>query len=276
MNNYAEMPAWYDWAYGISEIGLYLVCVLAMVLLVVLTTLGVAAYRGRASRAVPSTLPPGFVTAVVLPISLVISLLVNDIWRKYSDAQDTVVAEASTVADAVRAIHRLPADPYSELNGLMYAYVHGDVVQDWRTYQTRRVPIETRSALNEMEFRVARLLQSPQIDLPARATLAVLASDLTDLDKLRKKRTQLSAGRLDNSRWAVLCVLLLTGLTVLVEVVYGQRKNYFVSVGLFVMGYGTLVYMLVTHDRPFSGETIVSYHPIAEAYANQLKSFKAR
>lgn len=276
MNSYAEMPAWYDWAYGISEAGLYLACILAVGFLVVLTTLGVAVYRGRPSRAVPSSLPPAFVSAVVLPISLVISLLVNDIWRKYSDAQDAVVAEASTVADAVRAIQRLPSEPAAELNALMYAYVHGDVPQDWRTYQTRRLPVEVRSALNEMEFRVARLLQSPHESPNAQSTLTVLAGDLTELDKLRKKRTQLSTGRLDNARWMVLALLLLTGLGVLVEVVYGQRKNYAVSVGFFVVGYGTLVYMLVTHDRPFSGETIVSHHPISEAYAHQLKSFQTR
>ena len=276
MNNYAQMPAWYDWAYRISETSLYLVCSLAVVFLAVLTTLGVAAYRGRPSRAAPSTLPPGFVTAVVLPISLIISLLVNDVWRKYSDAQDAVVTEASTVADAVRAIHRLPADAADELNSLMYAYVHGDVPQDWRTYQTRRLPVEVRSALNEMEFRVARLLQSAHDDPRVRSTLTVLADDLSALDTLRKKRTQLSAGRLDNARWAVLAVLLLTGLVVLVEVVYGQRKNYFVSVGLFVVGYGTLVYMLVTHDRPFAGETIVTHQAITEAYANQLKSIQTR
>ena len=49
-----------------------------------------------------------------------------------------------------------------------------------------------------------------------------------------------------------------------------------VSVGFFVVGYGALIYMLVTHDRPFSGETIVSHQPITEAYAHQMKSFQLR
>ena len=53
--------------------------------------------------------------------------------------------------------------------------------------------------------------------------------------------------------------------------IYGQRRNHAVIAGIFVLSYGALVYMLLTHDRPFSGSTFVSAEPIVEAYYNQIK-----
>ena len=270
------MPGWYDWVYSISEAALLVTSLFAVTCLMALAFLAVAVYRGSPRRAQASNMPATFVSAITLPVALIIGLLVNDVWRHYNDAQDGVMREAATVADATRAIAQLPPDAGTQVGALLEQYVKADLVRDWKVYQTRQSPVETYSALNQMEFLVERLQLDWSTNAAAVAALKVLEDDVSDLERLRKTRTHLSVGRIDNPRWFVLAMLLLCCATLLTEVIYGQRRNHAVIAGIFVLSYGALVYMLLTHDRPFSGSTFVSAEPIVEAYDNQIKVLQRR
>lgn len=276
MHHYAAMPGWYDWAYSLSEAALLLVSLLAVACITSLAFGIVAAYRGRPSRARASTLPPAFVSAIALPVSLLIGFLVNDVWHHYNDAQDGVVKEAATVAEATRAIAQLPRGAAEELGALLDRYVNHDLKRDWAVYQTRSNPVETRSALNEMEFRVAQLQIELASHTVAQAALKVLTDDLNDLERLRKSRMHLSVGRIDNPRWFTLGLLLLCCAVALTEVIYGQARDHALIVALFTFSFGSLVYVLLTNDRPFSGSTIISPEPILEAYVNQREALAQR
>ncbi|MBP7452753.1 MAG: DUF4239 domain-containing protein [Ottowia sp.] len=276
MPQYAAMPEWYDWAYSLSEAALLLLSLFVVACIATLAVGVVASYRGSPRRAVASSMPPAFVTAIVLPVSVILGLLVNDVWRNYNDAQNGVLREAATVADATRAIAQLPAGPAQQLGALLDEYVNADLKRDWAVYQTRQNPIETHSALNQMEFLVEQLQIQWQDNAVAMGALKVLADDLSDLERLRKTRTHLSVGRIDNPRWFVLGLLLLCCVALLTEVSYGQTRNHAVIVCIFSLSYGALIYMLLTHDRPFSGSTFVSFDSILQAYTSQIEALKRR
>lgn len=268
----AQLPAWYNWAYALSETSLLLVSMLGVASIVLLATLCLVSYRGHPRRTLPSTLPPAFVTGIVLPVSVVIGLLVTDVWRKYSDAQDVVMMEAAHVADAARAIKRLPESAAHELDALLRTYVEEDVPRDWQAFQTHPLHLDTRSTLNELEFRTQALHRQLHDDIVAQSTLQVLIADLEALDALRKQRIHLSVGRIDNPRWRVLGILLFCSIALMGDVVYGQRRNFLVAAVLFTLSYGSLMYMLITHDRPYTGQTLVLPTPITEAYRHQLQA----
>lgn len=276
MFNYSALPDWYDWAYSLSEAGLLLTSLLATLLIGVLASLVVALYRGRPGRARPSTLPPAFITGIALPVSVVLGLLVNDVWRKYDDAHDVVLQEAAIVADLVRVIHLLPEPAAAEMGALLYSYVHGDVPSDWRAFQTRTLPSATRSALAEMTARTPALQRQHRGDVAVSHALGLLAADIAALDKTRKARISLSMGRMDNTRWFVLALLMFSCLVLLVEVVYDQRRNHVLVLVLFALGYGSLAYMVLTHDRPYTGATIASHAPIGAAYATEVRALQNR
>ncbi len=276
MPQYAAMPEWYDWAYSLSEAALLLLSLFAVACISALAMGSVAAYRGSPRRATVSSMPPAFVTAIVLPVSVIIGLLVNDVWRNYNDAQNGVLREAATVADATRAIAQLPDGPAQQLGALLQEYVNADLKRDWEVYQTRQNPVETHSALNQMEFLVEQFQIQLRDSPMTMGALKVLADDLNDLERLRKTRTHLSVGRIDNPRWFVLGLLLLCCIALLTEVSYGQTRNHVVIVCFFSLSYGALIYMLLTHDRPFSGSTFVSFEPILDAYTQQIQALKRR
>lgn len=274
MFNYSALPGWYDWVYTLSEAGLMLVSLLAVLAIGVLASLVVALYRGRPGRAKPSSMPPAFITGIVLPVSVVLGLLVNDVWRKHDEAQDVVLQEAAIVADLVRVIHLLPEPAAGEMGALLYSYVHGDVPADWRAFGTRRLPSATRSALAEMTLRTPQLQRQHRGDAATSYALGLLAGDIAALDKTRKRRINLSQGRMDNARWFVLALLLFASLVLLVEVVYGQRRNHLLVLVLFALGYGALAYMVLTHDRPYTGATIASHAPIGSAYVTEVRALQ--
>ncbi|MBK6868201.1 MAG: DUF4239 domain-containing protein [Burkholderiales bacterium] len=276
MFNYSALPDWYDWAYALSEAGLLLISLLATLFIGVLASLVVALYRGRPGRAKPSSMPPGFLTGIVLPVSVVLGLLVNDVWRKYDDAHDVVLQEAAIVADLVRVIQLLPESAAEEMGALLYGYVHGDVPSDWRAFQSRTLPPVTRSALAEMTARTPALQRQYRGDGATSHALELLARDIATLDKTRKARINLSMGRMDNTRWFVLALLMFSCLVMLVEVVYGQWRNHLLVLVLFALGYGSLAYMVLTHDRPYTGATIASHAPITAAYVTEVQALKNR
>ena len=276
MFNYTALPAWYDWVYTLSEPALLLVSVVATLLIGVLASLVVAVYRGRPSRAKPSTLPPAFITGIALPVSVVLGLLVNDVWRKYDEAQDTVLQEAAIVADLVRVIDLLPEAESREIGALLYSYVHGDVPAEWRAFQTRTLPSVSRSALAEMTLRAQQLQQCYRGNASVSQALGLLAADIAALDKTRKQRINLSLGRMDNPRWFVLGLLMFSCLLLLVEVIWGQWRNHLLVLLLFALGYGSLAYMVLTHDRPYTGATTATYAPITAAYATEVRALQNR
>ena len=276
MPHYAAMPEWYAWAYSLSEAALLLLSLFAVACVSALAMVSVAAYRGSPRRAKASSMPPAFVTAIVLPVSVILGLLVNDVWRNYNDAQNGVLREAATVADATRAIAQLPPDSAQQLGALLEEYVKVDLKHDWEVYQTRQNPVETHSALNQMEFLVEQLQIQLHGNPVTMSALKVLTDDLSDLERLRKTRTYLSVGRIDNPRWFVLGLLLLCCVGLLTEVSYGQTRNHLVIVCFFSLSYGALIYMLLTHDRPFSGSTFVSLEPVLDAYNSQIKALSQR
>ena len=133
MFNYSALPDWYDWAYALSEAGLLLISLLATLFIGVLASLVVALYRGRPGRAKPSSMPPGFLTGIVLPVSVVLGLLVNDVWRKYDDAHDVVLQEAAIVADLVRV-------------NVYITHLDQEKLATWRTTRDRVVDAPEPSA----------------------------------------------------------------------------------------------------------------------------------
>ena len=262
-------PIWYHWVYNLSEPALYATCLLGTTLLALLVGLLLTAVRRYAGDRQASSFPPGLVTAIALPTSLVIGLMASDVSRRYNEAQDNVMQEARTVAALQHALTELPATASAALQEELTHYVTQDLSREWEQLQRAQVPLGLSPALIRIGVGLAALQ-------PARAARAVsdgvienIQVQLRELQRLRTQRSQLALGKMDSPQWMIVAVLLLCCAAVMIEVTVHHRRNRIMAMTLFVFSYGSLVYMIATNDRPFSGGVSVTPEPIARIFTQQ-------
>lgn len=267
-----DFITWQDWAYGLSEPLLYLACVLLVWLLALLVGFLLWAHRRLSRRVGPSTLPVGLVTGIAVPASLVIGLLANDVVRKYNDAQNGAQQEAYVLADLRFSLASLPPPVGKKLTAELDEYVASELPAEWQRMRESTEPLGLSPALVRLAEELATLssLRDPQgRPVVGEGRLDALQGRLRALRQLRATRAQLALGRMDNSTWTVVLMLLACCAGVMLEITLDNRPNYRLTLLLFMLSYGSLVYMIVTNDRPFSGGTSVALHPLQQAYALQ-------
>ncbi len=265
-------PYWQHWIYNLSEPALFISCLLivfALSLVVGGVLLGTRRWAGEQSM---SAFPVGLVTAVALPTSLVIGLMANDVARKFNEAQENVLQEARVVASIQYTLATFPASVSAGLQEELRHYVSDELPRE--AQHLKRAgdgPLPLSAALARLSVGLTAL--TPTRAAPAAVNEALVESvqsRIRDVQRLRSARSLLALGKMDAPQWLVVGVLLLCCAAVMIEVTAHRRRYLVMAAALFTLSYGSLVYMILTNDRPFSGGVAVSFEPIFRTYQQQL------
>ncbi len=239
--------------YLLSEPALFLVCLLMAAGITLVATLVILLFRPGESRRRPSLLPAPFITAIVLPVSIVLGLLVNDTWKRFMEAQDVVQREAALL-QLIDSHQKQMVAPFREpVRAAMERYEQVQIPADWRLFARGQRPSGEdglRALLDQFDHWLSDEQGVPEVH---QLQLERLRGELLELRDLRTKRIILSAGKMDAPKWLVLLCLLFTCTLAMSEITLHMRSAYLTIAALFILGNGSLIYMLTTHERPFAG-----------------------
>lgn len=243
--------------YLLSEPLLFMVCLLMAASVTMVATLVILLFRRGEARCRPSLLPPPFITAIVFPASIVIGLLVNDTWKRFMDAQDVVQQESAVLDAIVTQKSQLALQFRAAVIDGIDRYTQVQIPKDWALFERGELPLANDELVLLLQQIDAWLTDENRIDPAQRVYLDRLRNGVLELRKLRAKRIVLSVGKMDGPKWWVVFCLLFTCTLAMSEITLHVRSAYLSVAALFIIGNGSVIYMLATHERPFAGGTMV-------------------
>lgn len=194
--------------------------------------------------------------------ALVMAFLASSVWSDGHDARSAVRAEARALRQAVELASGLPAPARDDFHAAARDYVQVVVTQEWPamaeghshtfaySQRLRLVAIIARmEARNEHESSLTRWIMGA----------------LEQMEDARAKRLDLAHNAITPVKWLV--VLLLAAVT-MASVGFchidkpGARR---IALSLYAVAASAMMFLIYSHDRPFTGEIVVDPGPLIRA-----------
>jgi hypothetical protein len=198
---------------------------------------------------------------VALLYSVTVAFVVFAAYQRFTDAADSVTAEAAATVSVFRETDGLPEPVRSEAQSAVRAYVKEVTANEWESHGTLRLHT-TRDALTPV-WRAFDTFKPSTTDEHSAADSAKDA--LRDLERQRHLRHLAGEASLPSAFWA----LIIGGgvVTVLMTYLFVTRRLWVhmtlvAMLGGFIAGVIVLIYSV---NYPFTGKTHVSRRPFAHA-----------
>jgi hypothetical protein len=198
-----------------------------------------------------------FASAISVFYSLTVGLIAVGVWTTYSNVEDIVSAEASSIACMYRDSGGYPEPVRSLLRGQIRDYTDFVIKVAWPAQAKGDSSDEGTHRLNELEQTLVRFE-------PATTGQEILHAETlhqcNELASWRRKRLNAIGGGLPSVMWSVILVgaALSIGVTYLLQI---ERIVQFVLTGFLAMFIGLVVFVIASLDRPLSGPLSIESHP---------------
>ena len=189
-----------------------------------------------------------------LIFALILAFVIAAVLDEMGSADATVAAEATTIAELVRANEALPDRDKQRLDSAVGQYVHAVAGNEWKTMRDGEASPQAAAALEGLyaEYREVHPVGTTQTEHYRQAL-----SDLHGLEAKRRERLDLASADLPT----MLRALVVVGLFVLLVLEY--RPQLSAAAGLVFMGTLAMVVtsaflLTVILNYPFAGDVAVS------------------
>lgn len=232
---------------------------------------GVAVTRrflhGRVREGHNDVLVPMFLTAGTI-YAVLLGFLVVAVWEAYDNAHANVGEEASTLATMYRQTNGMPDDERDAMRDHLREYAEKVASSEWIIQaKTGGADKDARRAVADI-YREFAQMQPQQanssINQAFLANMSIVAAD-------RNKRTLQSGEQLPTVLWVGLLMgaVVVIGMTFLLYM--EMTAPHVVMAGVMAGLIGTLLFVAMAFDRPFSGPLALSPEP----FEHSLSVFKA-
>jgi hypothetical protein len=223
------------------------------------TVIGLATgERGRGFKAVsPGLLPP-----LGIIFGLLVAFLASQAWGDVDRAHATVNREASALRTVVLLSQALPPQSGEQLRGLMRKHVEESRSTEWPAMAEGRASL-TMIPAAIVEALQATLAMSPEGagQVAAQREIVVALESAADA---RRQRILLSQSHVNWIKWMSLFVQALCTLAAVALVHSDNRRSARFALGLYATAIAVCIFLIVAHDRPFTGPNAVSPAPLLQ------------
>lgn len=201
----------------------------------------------------------------MFPAAIVMGLLVNDSWKRFIDAQDTVRQE-SALLQLLHVHQKHLAEPFrTPVGAAIERYEQVRIADDWKLFRRGKRPAADDGLGPILDQIDVWTDDAHGVSEAQQAHLDRLGNGVMQLRERRAKRILLSEGRMDWPKWLVVFCLLFTCTPTMSEITLHMRSAYLTGALLFILGNGAVLYLLATHERPFAGGASVQPPVLAAA-----------
>src|SRR5262245_31234749 len=198
---------------------------------------------------------PGLLSPLAIISGLLTAFVASQVWSDMDRANAAVQREASALRAAVLLTEALPAEPRAQLRELVARHIKDAVAQEWPAMA---------------EHHVSLRMTTPPLAAALQATLAVtpagdgqqvaqreLVGALHDALDARRQRIILSGSGVNWVKWIGLLLEAAVTLFAIAFVHCDHRKTAALAMGTFATAAAVVVVLILSHDRPFTGQLAV-------------------
>jgi hypothetical protein len=155
-----------------------------------------------------------------------------------------------------------PAEPEGQLRGLIRRYIEEATAQEWpmmarRTATLRAAP---RSLTEALQLTLALTPNSEGQKTAQREIVAALENAFD----ARRQRILISQSQVNLVKWSCLIAQAVCALLLIAMVHSDNRLAATITMGVFATGMAASVLLIVSHDRPFTGEISIGPDPLLQ------------
>jgi hypothetical protein len=207
--------------------------------------------RARSFKAVsPGMLPP-----LGILFALFVAFTASQVWSDNDRASTVVDREASALRTVAILAAAFPGEPETRLRGLLRSYIADAVAQEWPMMAHGTATLQTipYSLAEAMQLTLGLAPSNPGQQTAQREITTALENALD----ARRQRIIISQSQVNWIKWACLCLQAVCALIAIAMVHSDDRLASAVTLGLFAVGVGASLLLILAHDRPFIGRVSV-------------------
>ncbi len=251
-----------DWLHNLPVIWMGLVVFGAIYLVAGLTYAIVDAVAvGERARAFKA-LSPGMLPPLGILFGLFVAFTAAQVWNDTDRANTAVIREASALRAVVILAASFPGEPEAHLRGLIQRYIEEATTQEWPMMAERTVTltIAPQPLAEALQLTLALNPSSRGQENAQREIVTALENAL----EARRQRIIVSRSQVNLVKWSCLLVQAICMLLAVAMVHSDNRRTAGIAMGLFASGVAVSVFLILAHDRPFTGEISVGPQPLLQ------------
>ncbi|HET6797881.1 MAG TPA: hypothetical protein VFH40_12035 [Gemmatimonadales bacterium] len=199
---------------------------------------------------------PGLLSPLGVIFGLLVAFLAAQVWGDVDRANTAVNREASALRAVVLLSPSFPGEPDQRLRGLIREQIHYAEAVEWPAMARKE------ASLRMISTPLAQALQVV-IGLEPRgpgqlAAQRELINALENALEARRQRILASRTEVDWVKWMSLVIQAVCTLVTIAIVHSDNRNTSRVALGLFATAIAVSILLLLSHDRPFTGQLGIS------------------
>jgi hypothetical protein len=198
---------------------------------------------------------PGLLPPLGIIFGLLVAFLAAQVWGDVDRANTAVNREASALRAVVLLSASFPGEPGGRLRELVREQIHYAVSVEWpamarKEASLKMIPSPLAQALQ------AGMTLTPQGEGQVAAQREIVTGLETALEA-RRQRILTSRSEVNWVKWSCLLVQAICTLTAIAMVHSDNRVSARIALGLFSTAIAVCALLLLSHDRPFTGQLSV-------------------
>jgi hypothetical protein len=251
-----------DWLHNLSVPWMALVCfgftyLIAAAVYVTVIALG-SGKRAHSFKAVSA----GMLPPVGILFGLFVAFTAAQVWNDNDRANTAVDREASAMATVVALATSFPGTAETRLRAPIRRHIEEAATQEWPLMASRAETLKlTAGPLTEaLELTLALAPNSPGQQTAQREIVTALGSAF----EARRQRIIISQSKVNFVKWASLYLQAICAFVAIAMVHIDDRLTAKVALGIFATGVAVSILLILSHDRPFTGQISISPKPLLE------------
>ncbi|WP_259295087.1 DUF4239 domain-containing protein [Paraburkholderia sp. DHOC27] len=213
---------------------------------------------GRSFKAIS----PGLLSPLGIMFGLFIAFTASQVWSDTARATAAVATEASALRSVVVVSAVLPEDAQTELRRMIRDYIQYTATTEWPLVAKGAVTlnISPPTLNNALQYTLSLPVVTPGQQTAQREVAASLEQAL----EVRRERILISRSEVNGVKWLCLAFLAVCLLFAIAFVHCDNRLTSAVAIGLFSAALAATFFLILSHDRPFTGEIALSPAPLLQ------------
>ena len=214
--------------------------------------------RARAFKAISA----GMLPPLGILFGLFVAFTAGQVWGDNDRATTAVTREASALSTVLFLATSFPGEPEARIRALIHGYIEEATTREWpRMARQNAVQRITPHGLAQALTVVLGLAPDNRGQETAQRQIVNALENALDA---RRQRIIVSRSEVNLVKWSALFVQAIAMLLAIAMIHSDNWRATAIAMGLFAAGIAVSVMIIVTHDRPFTGELSIRPDPLLQ------------
>jgi len=207
--------------------------------------------RGKWARVFKGA-SPGLLSPLGTIFGLLVVFTIFQVWGDFDRARLAVDREASALRTVILLAGSFPGEPERKIRGLVSRHIDEAVATEWPELAKRSASLKVvPSALAELLRFTVSLTPQSQGQIVAQREIVLALENAMDA---RRARINLSHSTVNWVKWGCMFAQAFCALVAIAMVHSDNRAAAAIAMAIFATGVAVCELLIVSHDRPFTGE----------------------